>query len=315
MKPVAPISLFEQKPLPQIQHIALGVFDGFHLGHQAVIAELLRHAGSGEKTAAVTFEPHPLTIIAPEKAPARLTTAAQREELLINAGVDVTLTLLFDSHLRELSARDFLGHIHRIFPNLKTICVGPRWSFGKNRGGDTAFLRKESATLRYTVVEPPAVLLEGGIVSSTRVREAILHKKFSLARALLGRPYAISGVVSPGSKRGSGLGFPTANLSQVGQLLPPEGVYAAHATLPDGQQRIAAVNIGKRPTFGEKTVALEAHLLDWSGDLYGQSLALADFHFLRDEKKFDFVEALKAQIQKDVTATRASFQAPGSVLQ
>lgn len=300
------IPLRDQPARPALTHVAIGVFDGFHRGHQQVVARLLKSAPRPDATAIITFEPHPLQIIAPERAPKRLTNAHQKRQLLLHAGVAEVITLAFDTATRELSAEPFIAELLRIFPHLAAIGMGPNWVFGKDRQGNAALLEVIGKEKGFAVHEVEPLFIEGQIASSTRIREAIAARDFALAASLLGRSYAIEGRVVPGDGRGRTIGVPTANLGGVIQMLPPSGVYACNARLTDRAPSIPAVlNIGHRPTFGDNAgFTIEAHLLNFSGDLYGQTVELADFRFLRDEKKFASIDELKAQIAQDIVSAR-----------
>lgn len=295
-------------PRPELTHVAIGVFDGFHRGHQQVVARLLQNAPRRDNTAIITFEPHPLQIIAPERAPKRLSTPHQKRELLLHAGVAEVITLTFDPATRDLTAYQFVDELLRVFPNLATISMGPNWSFGKDRQGNAALLLKIGRDKGFAVHEIEPFCIEGEIASSTRIRETIEQRDFTLAATLLGRSYAVEGKVVHGDGRGRSLGFPTANLSDVFQILPPPGVYACFTRFDQDGKLIAAqsvLNIGNRPTFGaDAGFSIEAHLLDFSGDLYNRTVELSDFVFLRGEQKFPGVDALKNQIAQDIVTAR-----------
>ncbi len=296
------LPLRNQPARPALTHVAIGVFDGFHRGHQQVVARLIKDAANPAATAIITFEPHPLEIIAPERAPKRLTNADQKRQLLLHAGVAEVITLAFDPTTRELSAEAFLNELLRVIPHLRAIGMGPNWSFGKNRQGNAELLTAVGKQKGFNVHEVPPLLIEGQIASSTRIREAIAERDFPLTALLLGRPYAIAGRVIRGDGRGRTIGFPTANLGDITQMIPPSGVYACTARLADRTAR-AVLNIGTRPTVNAG-FSVEAHLLDFTGDLYEQPLELADFHFLREEKKFDSLDALKSQIAQDIVTAK-----------
>jgi riboflavin kinase/FMN adenylyltransferase len=301
------VPLPEFAPRPDVAALAVGVFDGVHLGHQAIVARARDDAaiaGGGAIAAALTFEPHPRAVIAPERVPPRLTTSAQREILLRGSGAAEVLTVRFDGVLRELSAEQFLDELKRIFPALRRIAVGPGWHFGRERGGNASILAAYGENHGFAIDSVPAVLRGNRTVSSTRIREAIAARDFVEAAAMLGREYEVEGVIAPGDGRGSGIGFPTANIAGIAQLLPPPGVYACRATT-GGVIRQAVANYGARPTFGpDGKPVLEVHLLDFSGDLYGAPIAVGAFRFLRDERKFESIDALKAQIADDARAAR-----------
>jgi riboflavin kinase/FMN adenylyltransferase len=295
---IGPLPLSELVPHRAVTGLAIGVFDGVHLGHQAVVKSL-----SGN-VAALTFEPHPLAVIAPERVPARLTSLEQRAGYLRALGTVAVVAVKFDAALRTLSPGAFVDELARIFPDLKEIAIGESWSFGRNREGNAARLSElaEAHGLHVHAIAP--VYLDGALVSSTRIREAITQRRFADAAHFLGRPYAITGTVIPGEARGRQIGFPTANLGEVEQLLPPRGVYAVRARV-EGKSHPGVMNLGKRPTFTSNGVdSLEVHLLEGGRDLYGEEMELSEFTWIRDEKKFPDVEALKAQISRDVEAAR-----------
>jgi riboflavin kinase/FMN adenylyltransferase len=298
---VLPVPIAELAPHPGVTGLAIGVFDGVHLGHQAVVKSL-----SGSR-AALTFEPHPLAIIAPDRVPPRLTTLEQKVAYLRAQGAAAVVAVKFDEALRELSAADFVREIRRIFPDLQQVAIGQNWSFGRNREGNAARLAELAAAHGFKVNEIPPVLLDGVPISSTRIRDAILQRKFEEAARLLGRSYAVIGLVSHGEERGRLLGFPTANLTEVEQLLPPRGVYLVRARVAGNLALYPAVmNLGQRPTFTSNGIdSLEVHLLDFQADLYGQRLWVSNFTWLRDEQKFAGPEALKAQIAADIAKARA----------
>lgn len=299
---IGPVPLPELKPHPGVTGLAIGVFDGVHLGHQAVVKSL-----KGNVTAALTFEPHPLAVIAPDRVPPRLTTLEQKVAYLRAAGAVAVVAAKFDTALRELTAAAFVAEIKRVFPDLKQVAIGKNWSFGRNREGDATRLAALAGELGFTVKPIAPVLLEGAPVSSTRIREAIQQRNFAGAARLLGRSYAVVGTVIHGDARGSTLGFPTANLAEVEQMLPPRGVYAARARVAGNLAKYPAVmNLGKRPTFTSNgTDSLEVHLLDFNADLYEQKLWVSDLVWLRDEMAFDGPETLKAQIARDIAQAKS----------
>ena len=298
---IGPVPLTELAPHPGVTALAIGVFDGVHLGHQAVVRSL------DGNIAALTFEPHPLAVIAPDRAPPRLTTLQQKVAYLRAQGTVAVVAVKFDPALRELSAADFVREIKRIFPDLKEVAIGDNWSFGRNREGNAARFGELARDHGFSVKAIPPVLLEGSPVSSTRIREAIQQRRFDEAARLLGRSYAVAGHVIHGDERGRLLGFPTANLAHVEQMLPPRGVYAARARVAGNLTRYRSVmNLFQRPTFTSNGVdSLEVHLLDFNADLYDQRLWVSDLLWLRDEITFPSPDALKAQIKKDIARTRA----------
>ena len=301
------VPLPEFEPRPGVAALAVGVFDGVHLGHQAIVARARDDAaalGGNAVAAALTFDPHPLSVVAPERVPPRLTSSARREELLRRAGAAEVLTVRFDEALRQFSAERFLDELKRVFPSLRRVAVGPGWHFGKGRGGDSAVLAAYGAAHGFAIDPVPAVVRDGRTVSSTRVREALAARDFAETAAMLDREYGVEGVVAHGDGRGTGIGFPTANVAGIAQLLPPPGVYACRATVA-GTAHQAVANYGTKPTFGpDGKPVLEVHLLGFSGDLYGAPIAVDAFRFLRDERKFDSLDALKAQIAADAARAR-----------
>jgi riboflavin kinase/FMN adenylyltransferase len=297
---IGPVPLSELTPHPGVNGLAIGVFDGVHLGHQAVVRSLKGNV------AALTFEPHPLAIIAPERLPPRLTTLEQKVAYMRAQGTVAVIAVKFDAALRQLSAPDFVREIKRVFPDLTEVAIGDNWSFGRNREGNAAKLAELAAQYGFTVRPIAPVQLDGAPVSSTRIREAILQRRFDEAARLLGRAYAVCGTVAHGDERGRLLGFPTANLVGVEQMLPPRGVYAVRARVAGNLAKYPAVmNLGQRPTFTSNgTDSLEVHLLDFHADLYDQKLWVSDFTWIRDEKTFANAEELKAQIALDVAKAK-----------
>jgi riboflavin kinase/FMN adenylyltransferase len=297
---IGPVPLTQLAPHPGVTGLAIGVFDGVHLGHQAVVKSL------EGKIAALTFEPHPLAIIAPDRVPPRLTTLEQKVAYLRAQGTVAVIAVKFDAALRELSPAAFVDEIARIFPDLKHVAIGASWTFGRNREGNAARLAELARAHGFTVKAIAPVQLDGAPVSSTRIREAILQRRFDEAARLLGRSYAITGKVIHGDERGRTIGFPTANLGEVEQLLPPRGVYAVRARVAGNLTKYRAVmNLGNRPTFTSNgTDSLEVHLLDFDADLYDQKLWVSDMVWLRNEMAFPNADALKAQISEDVARAR-----------
>ena len=297
---IGPVPLTQLAPHPGVTGLAIGVFDGVHLGHQAVVRSL------EGKVAALTFEPHPLAIIAPDRVPPRLTTLEQKVAYMRAQGTVAVIAVKFDAALRGLAPAAFVDEIARIFPDLKHVAIGEGWSFGRNREGNAARLAELARAHGFTVKAIAPVQLDGAPVSSTRIREAILQRRFDEAARLLGRSYAITGKVIHGDERGRTMGFPTANLGDVEQLLPPRGVYAVRARVAGNLTKYRAVmNLGNRPTFTSNGVdSLEVHLLDFDADLYAQKLWVSDMVSLRDEQPFANADALKAQIAEDVARAR-----------
>ena len=300
---IGPVPLTELDPHPGVTGIAIGVFDGVHLGHQAVVKGLQGQA----KIAALTFEPHPLTIIAPERVPQRLTTLDQKVAYMRAQGTVAVVAVKFNEALREMSAPTFVNQIARVFPDLQQVAIGQNWAFGHNRQGNATRLSEIAYAYGIAVKAMPPVMLDGAPVSSTRIREAIVQRRFDDAARLLGRSYAVTGKVVHGDQRGHTIGFPTANLAEVEQLLPPRGVYAVKARVAGNLTKYPAVmNLGNRPTFTSNGAdSLEVHLLDFKADLYDQKLWVSDIVWLRNEQAFPNAAALKTQIEEDAARARA----------
>lgn len=287
--------------------IALGNFDGFHLGHQAVVGEALGWARSKGCPAIVgTFDPHPMRHFKPDTPPFRLTTLDQRQELFAAAGADAMLVFHFDGAMAAQPAEDWAEGMIRRHLGAAGIVTGEDFTFGKGRGGDPALLRALGVETRTVV----AVHDEKGAISSSRIRAALVAGDCTEAKRLLSRPFAIRGVVQHGDKLGRTIGFPTANLDLGSYLRPHYGIYAVTGRLPDGKVLQGAANIGVRPTFDPPKELLEPYFFDFSGDLYGQEIEVAFHHFLRGEAKFDSLGELTAQMQRDCDEARKLLSAP-----
>ena len=299
-------SIFELSQLPGPLFLAIGVFDGVHRGHQAVISTSTRHAHSADGTPVVlTFDPHPARILRPEEAP-HLLTATQHKIALIRAlGVGHLLVVKFDKNFAATSPENFVEQLVQNSKPLREICVGHEWSFGKNRAGNLDLLQKLGARFDFNVVGIPPVKVNGTVVSSTAIRQAVEAGEFAKAASMLGREYTILGTVSGGEKLGKKIGFPTANLSAHSEQFPPDGVYFAEAWL-DGVLLHGVVNLGFRPTVSsdQPERILEIHLLDFDQDIYGKNLEIRFVRYLRPEKKFESVDALVRQIEVDVRQAR-----------
>jgi riboflavin kinase/FMN adenylyltransferase len=286
--------------------LAIGVFDGVHLGHQAVISTSTRHAHSADGTpVVVTFDPHPAKILRPNDAP-HLLTATQHKVALIRAlGVGHLLIIKFDKTFAANSPENFTEQLVQGSKPLREICVGHEWSFGKNRAGNLDLLKKLGARFDFDVVGIPPVKTKHGVVSSTAIRQAVEAGDLTRAAEMLGREYTILGTVTGGEKLGKKIGFPTANLSAHSEQFPPNGVYFAEAWLK-GVLLHGVVNLGFRPTVssGEPERILEIHLLDFDRDIYGEDLEIRFVRYLRSEKKFENVDALVRQINADVRQAR-----------
>ncbi len=291
--------------------LAIGVFDGVHLGHQAVISTAAHHAEEAGGTAVVvTFDPHPAKILRPGESP-RLLTATQHKIALIRAlGVSHLLVLKFDRALASTAPADFVRQLVAAARPLREICVGQEWSFGKNRAGNLALLKELGAGLDFNVVGVEPVKTEGTIVSSTAIRKAVEAGDFTAAARMLGRDYTILGTVEEGKRLGRSLGFPTANLSAHSEQFPPNGVYAAEGLL-EGKTLRGVVNLGVRPTIESDLPqrVLEFHVFDLDQNLYGKDIELRFLQYLRPEQKFENLAALREQIARDVKSAQQIFAA------
>jgi riboflavin kinase/FMN adenylyltransferase len=292
--------------------VTVGNFDGVHRGHQALVSAAVGQAADAGGTSVVlTFDPHPARVLRPAHAPAELTTLEQKAELLAALGVDRLAILPFDPAVARLSAAEFAGTVLRETLGARRVVVGASFRFGRGREGDARALVELGAGLGF-LVHAVAPVLEGGRpVSSSRVRSDLARGHVAEARALLGREHFVDGRVVPGDGRGRTIGVPTANLDPENEVLPAPGVYAGRCRLAEGGDWPAVVNLGRRPTFGGGALALEAHLLDFSGDLYGRRLRLAFHERLRDEQRFSSTEELVARIHDDVRQARAVRSAAG----
>ncbi len=288
--------------------IALGNFDGVHLGHQAVIASarevsLERSIPLG----AAVFEPHPRRFFKPDLAPFLLQTPRQRARALAETGVQEVFEIGFDAALAQSSDRDFAERVLRDLLGVSHVSIGADFRFGKNRMGDASSLAALGGELGFTVDAVSAVKAGVGKISSTVIREAIVAGAMDEAARMLGRPWAIEGEVLRGFQRGAGLGFPTANLSLGGYVRPRLGIYAVRVDLGDGVLLPGVASVGVNPTVGAlPEPVLEAHLVDFSGDLYGKNIEVELIAFLRDEAKFGDVEAMKEQMKQDVIDARTA---------
>lgn len=288
--------------------LAIGVFDGVHLGHQQIIRQTVTDARQHDALAlVVTFDRHPNSIVAPDRVPPQIFSRPQKLCAIQSLGVDAVLEIRFDRPFSEKSGETFVRELARDLGHIFSICVGANFVFGHKRSGNVALLQSLGASLNFKVHGQAAVALDGELVSSTRIREAIRAGDLDTAGQMLGRPYALNGPVLPGDKIGRQLGFPTANLDVTGLILPPNGVYAGSAMV-DGTPYRVALNIGLRPTLAaaQPQLRVEAHLLDFNGDLYGRELEVEIGEKLRDEKKFNSAAELREQISRDLAAVRAA---------
>lgn len=290
--------------------VGIGMFDGVHLGHQQVIRQTVGDAGQHEAlSVVVTFDRHPSAIVAPGRAKPQIYSLPQKLRAIAALGAHATWLIHFDEAFSQQPGEAFVRRLARDFAPLHSICVGSNFSFGHQRSGNVELLRRLGQELKFNVHGLAAVALDGQPVSSTRIREAIRAGQLEAASQMLGRNYSIAGPVTKGDQLGRQLGFPTANLDTTGMVLPPHGVYAVHAQTR-GQLHRAVVNIGVRPTVATAApTRVEAHLLDYTGDLYGEELEIIFVEKLRDEQTFPSVAALQKQIARDLIAARQTFDA------
>jgi riboflavin kinase/FMN adenylyltransferase len=284
--------------------VALGVFDGVHVGHRAILGAAVVHAReAGMPAVACTFDPHPMEILQPERAPLAITTLDERLALIEECGLDATVVLPFTRGLAAMEPEAFVKDVLLTRLGAREIVVGFNHRFGRGARGDVAMLRSlgERLGFRTHIAEP--LMVEGVAVSSTEVRASLQRGDLDSAARLLGRRYTLRGSIGHGAERGRTLGFPTANLMPARPVLVAPGVYACMAEVA-GQKERAVVNVGVRPTFGEATLAVEAYLLDFSGDIYGQTMVLTFMSRIREERRFPSVDALKTQIQADAEEAR-----------
>ncbi|MFD2256259.1 bifunctional riboflavin kinase/FAD synthetase [Luteolibacter algae] len=281
-------------------HLALGVFDGVHVGHQAVISRAVEAARvQGGKAFVVTFSPHPITVMAPAKAPSSLLATLEEKAAVVRSlGCDGLLVIHFNEEFARMEAADFVAKIAT--GNVKSISVGEDWRFGNKRGGDTEMLREMGAKFGFALEAVAPVMWDGERISSTRIRQAIRDGNFDAVEKMLGRPYEVSGIVIEGRKLARQLGFPTANLDLGDLQIPKHGVWAVEI---NGKFKGVA-NLGTRPTVDGGKCLLEVHIFDFSENLYGKKLSVRFLRFLREERKFPTVDALRGQIEEDVSKAR-----------
>ncbi|MES2924713.1 MAG: bifunctional riboflavin kinase/FAD synthetase [Verrucomicrobiota bacterium] len=285
-------------------HLALGVFDGVHVGHQAVIARAVEAAArEGGLAGLLTFDPHPIRVIAPSKAPTKLLeTLDHKARVVGDLGVQLFIPLHFDMDLAKMEASEFIAQL-TVAP-VRTIAVGEDWRFGHHRSGDVTFLEQEAERRGFKLEAVPPVMHDGERISSTRIRQAIRDGNLGDADHMLGRPYTVSGTVIEGKKLGRTIGFPTANLATGEAQLPMDGVWAVGVRLADGRDLAGVANLGVRPTLHGETRTLEVHLFDFSEDLYGLEIEVRFQKHLRPEIKFPSLDALRLQIQRDANEAR-----------
>ena len=285
--------------------VALGNFDGFHLGHQAVVARAVERArAEGRPVLVATFDPHPVRHFKPDTPPFRLTSLDQRERLFAAAGADAMIVFSFDAELAATSAEDFAaGRLLRLI-GAAGVVTGEDFTYGRGRGGNVAVLAEAGRRLGFSVDSVGPVSDARGPVSSSRIRDALVAGDPAEAARLLTRPFAIEGVVGHGDKRGRAIGYPTANIALGPYLRPRFGIYAVRGRLADGRRLDGAANLGIRPTFEPPRELLEPYFFDFAEDLYGRTVEVELIAFLRPEARFDRLEALKAQMAEDCAEAR-----------
>ena len=295
------------QPIPEALRgavVALGNFDGFHLGHQAVVGRAVQRGAHELRPVIVaTFDPHPVRHFKPDVPPFRLTTLDQRQRLFEHAGADAMLVFQFDGTLASTTAEDFVAGILGEKIGAAAVVTGEDFTFGKGRGGNAEVLRELGKACGIDAEAVAPVALDGEAVSSSRIREALQAADPHTATRLLTRPFAIEGEVIHGNKRGRELGWPTANMKLGNYLRPSYGIYAVRARLADGSDRDGVANVGQRPMF-EPEELLEVHLFDFDGDLYGQPVEVDLHHYIRPEAKFAGLDELAAQIGRDAEQAR-----------
>jgi riboflavin kinase/FMN adenylyltransferase len=285
--------------------VTVGNFDGVHRGHQALVSAVLEEARlSGDKAAVLTFEPHPSRVLSPDRAPTALMTPSQKAETLASLGVERLAVLPFTEELAREGAEEFARTVLKEALGARIVVVGENFRFGRGRGGDVDALRRLGEGLSFGVRSVGAVLNEGAPISSTRIRVALNRGSVEAAAQMLGRPFLVDGIVVKGAGRGRQIGIPTANLDCRNETLPGAGVYACRVTREGKGEALAVVNVGRRPTFGGDTTIVEAHLLDFDGDLYGSLIRVFFVTRLRAERPFPGAAALVSQIREDIVEAR-----------
>ncbi len=294
--------------------LTLGVFDGLHLGHQRIMQTVVERAKDVNAVpTAITFDPHPRAVLFPENTPPLLQTLDQRLAAFEVLGIEQAIVVRFNEDFAAQDAGGFLRNIVHDRLHAKEVYLGKGFAFGKNRGGNIELLRRMSAERGFFADEVPEVCLRNQRISSSRIRRLLADGKINLARRMLGRPYGVEGTIIHGAERGRTIGFPTANLKPKNRVIPRFGVYAT-ATLIDGNWRKSITNIGVRPTFEtEVEPSIETFIFDYAGDLYGDVLRVRFLHRIRDERKFNGLEDLKAQIAKDSDRAASYFRRQGVI--
>ena len=291
--------------------VALGNFDGFHLGHQAVVGRAVQRGAHERRPVIVaTFDPHPVRHFRPDAPPFRLTTLDQRERLFAAAGADAMLVFQFDGTLASTSAEDFVGEILAKQIGAAAVVTGENFTFGKGRAGNAEVLRTLGKPHRMDAETVGAVAIDGERVSSGRIRELLQAADPGAATRLLTRPFAVEANVEHGDGRGNDLGWPTANMRLGSYLRPAYGIYAVRVRLDDGSEHDGVASLGIRPMFDPPEELLEAHLFGFGGDLYGRTIEVMLHHYLRPEAKFADLDALTGQMVMDAEQARVFFSSP-----
>jgi riboflavin kinase/FMN adenylyltransferase len=285
--------------------LALGNFDGVHLGHQAIFRQVVTHACVARGTSVVfTFDPHPLQVVRPQQAPALLTTFEQKMRLIAAADIDVVLRVPFTDAFAQQPPQDFIRHVLCERIGSHELVVGHDFRFGHNRAGTADLLQEHASAYGYRVTIVPAISVAGMTVSSSNIRQLLKRGDVEDAARLLGRFYAIEGPVVEGFRRGRTLGFPTANVQPMNDIVPHTGVYAVRVAW-QGRLFAGVANVGYNPTFANQTLSVEAHLFDFTADLYGETIQVEFVRKIRDERKFASVHELTSQIAQDASTARA----------
>ncbi len=290
--------------------VTLGNFDGIHLGHQELIRMIIRRSREiGGTSIVITFRPHPLKVLAPERCPALISIYEEKIRLIEDLGIDVLVKIPFSLEFAKMTPRDFAGNVLAHLLGSREVFVGYNYRFGRGREGNIDSLRRFGAEFGFSVREVEQVSLDGEEVSSTRIRTLLSEGEVEHASRLLGRRYAITGVVIKGDGRGKTLGFPTANIAPKHQIVPADGVYAVRVLVRE-KTYDGIVNIGIRPTFDTGCRTIETHIFDFDEDVYGEEITVTFFGKIRDEMKFNSKEALIHQVGNDIIGAQNLLRSP-----
>jgi riboflavin kinase/FMN adenylyltransferase len=303
---------FRTVDLPRGGVVTVGNFDGVHLGHQAMLRDVAARArAAAVPSIVVTFDPHPLKVLHPERAPKMIQTLRQREEAIEACGIDALVIVSFTRDFSLIPAEDFAKELLARRLVARDVCVGANFAFGRERGGNLEVLRRVGAEAGFAVSGLADVADTSGPVSSTRIRNALAGGEVAAANALLGRPYAMDGIIAKGDRMGRKIGFPTMNLQPDNELYPKDGVYFTSVRIESFERTFVCVtNIGRRPTvYEDYATTIESYILDFSSDVYGERVRLSFFDRVREERTFPSMLDLTAQIRRDVEATRLYFVA------